>query len=294
MDTTYGRRWIRRIRNCEYAFSCEALALIRGIFFPGYGILVRNRIFSNVFILAPKYAPFSMSSQITPQLPIVTKSVFESAKKKSSGRSTQSVVIQDTLSTPKSKPATSKTKLKGAPSLTLQEQEAADIMQALKESKKTSRRQPSTGGSNEGTSSKPRVLDESTVISATSSEGTSAKAGVSDEDKDITKEKVILEWGDEQDSEFSYGDADDEGDDHVSDTHDADDEDVKTESDEDEIYKYKICVCNEEDVEMKDSKVEEFDKGEERLLMQQRKNLKRFQKQIMIPRNLNSLHLAQH
>ncbi|GKG42547.1 hypothetical protein Tco_0476845, partial [Tanacetum coccineum] len=44
--------------------------------------------------------------------------VTESAKKKSSGRSSKSVVIQDTLSAPKSKPATSKTKLKGATSLT--------------------------------------------------------------------------------------------------------------------------------------------------------------------------------
>ncbi|GJZ45175.1 hypothetical protein Tco_0592771 [Tanacetum coccineum] len=80
---------------------------------------------------------------------IVTESISESAKKKSGGRSSKSVIIQDTLSTLKSKPATSKTKLKGAPSLTPQEQEAVDIMQALKESKKTIRRQPSTGGSNE-------------------------------------------------------------------------------------------------------------------------------------------------
>ncbi|GJU25914.1 hypothetical protein Tco_1164535 [Tanacetum coccineum] len=60
-------------------------------------------------------------------------------------------------------------------------------------------------------------------------------------------------------------DADDEGDDHVSDTQDVDDEDVKTESDEDEIYKYKIRVRNEEDVEMKDAEVEESDKGEEKV-----------------------------
>ncbi|GKC70097.1 hypothetical protein Tco_1115980, partial [Tanacetum coccineum] len=176
----------------------------------------------------------------------------ESAKKKSGGRSSKSVVIQDTPSTPKSKPATSKTKLKGAPSLTPQEQEATDIMQALKESKKTSRRQPGTRGSNEGT-------------------------GVPDEEKDITEEKVILEWGDEQDSEFSdddnddvekddkHGDADDEGDDHVSDTQDVDDEDDETESDEDEIYKYKIHVRKDEDVEMKDAEVEEYDKSEEKV-----------------------------
>ncbi|GJX12038.1 hypothetical protein Tco_0201897 [Tanacetum coccineum] len=39
----------------------------------------------------------------------------------------------------------------GVPSLTPEEQEAADTMEALKESRKTSRRQPSTRGSNEGT-----------------------------------------------------------------------------------------------------------------------------------------------
>ncbi|GJV99290.1 hypothetical protein Tco_1554542 [Tanacetum coccineum] len=41
-------------------------------------------------------------------------------------------------------------KLKGIQTLTPAEQEAADIMKALKESKKMSKRQPRTGGSNEG------------------------------------------------------------------------------------------------------------------------------------------------
>ncbi|GJY31876.1 ribonuclease H-like domain-containing protein [Tanacetum coccineum] len=88
---------------------------------------------------------------------------------------------------------------------------------------------------------------------------------------DIIKEKVILEWGDEQDREHSDNDDDvekdekdddayNEGDDHVSDTQDADDEDVETESDEDDIYKYKIRVRKDEDAEMKDVKVEESDK----------------------------------
>ncbi|GJR83645.1 probable magnesium transporter NIPA8 [Tanacetum coccineum] len=40
MDTAYVRRWIRRIGNCEHAFTCEDLALIRNISFPGYGVLV--------------------------------------------------------------------------------------------------------------------------------------------------------------------------------------------------------------------------------------------------------------
>ncbi|GJT50997.1 retrovirus-related pol polyprotein from transposon TNT 1-94 [Tanacetum coccineum] len=148
---------------------------------------------------------------------ITTESVPKSIKKKSGGIS--------------------------APSLTLAEQEVANIIQALKESKKTSRRLP----------------------------------GVPDEEKDITEEKVILEWGDEQDIEHSdddnddvekddkYGYVDDEGNDHVSDAQDADDEDVETESDKDDIYKYKIHVHKNEDVEMEDAEVEETDKGEQKV-----------------------------
>ncbi|GJW54361.1 hypothetical protein Tco_0098446 [Tanacetum coccineum] len=37
-DTVYVDRRIRRIRNYTYAFSCEVHALIRRIFFVGYGI----------------------------------------------------------------------------------------------------------------------------------------------------------------------------------------------------------------------------------------------------------------
>ncbi|GKA09675.1 hypothetical protein Tco_0689006 [Tanacetum coccineum] len=124
---------------------------------------------------------------------IVSESVPESSKKKSDGRSSKSVVIQDTPSTPNSKPATSKTKLKGALSLTPQEQEAADIMQALKESKKTSKRQPGTGGSNEGTSSKPGVPDESTVVSATSSEGTGVTISQFQVLEDIYTTQIVME-----------------------------------------------------------------------------------------------------
>ncbi|GKA77705.1 hypothetical protein Tco_0784242 [Tanacetum coccineum] len=192
---------------------------------------------------------------------IVTESVPESAKKKSGGKSSKSVVIQDTLSALKLKPATSKTKLKGAPSLTLEEQKAIDIMQALKESKKTSKRQPGTGGSNEGTRTKPGVPDESTVVSATSSEGTGTKQGVPDEEKDITK-NVILEWGLEQESEYSEEDKldDEEKDDKEG---DVDDEDAETESDKDDIYKYKIHVRKDEDDEMINAEVNDSDKGDE-------------------------------
>ncbi|GKF04402.1 hypothetical protein Tco_0035070, partial [Tanacetum coccineum] len=181
---------------------------------------------------------------------IVIEFVPVSAKKKSGGRSSLSVIIQDTLSALKSKLATSKSKIKGVQSITPTEQESADIMQALKKSKKSSRRQPGMRGSNERTGTIPGVLDESTFVSATSSEGTGTKLGVQDKDKDITEEKVILEWGDEQDSEYfdddnddvekddKDGDADDEGDDHIR-------------------------VRKDEDVEMENAEVKESNKGDE-------------------------------
>ncbi|GJR35772.1 hypothetical protein Tco_1211456 [Tanacetum coccineum] len=83
----------------------------------------------------------------------------------------------------KKRSSDSSKKLKGIQTLTPAEQEAADIMKALKESKKMSKRQPGTGGSNEGTGNILGVPDESTVISRASSEGTGSKPGVPDEEK---------------------------------------------------------------------------------------------------------------
>ncbi|GKG42870.1 hypothetical protein Tco_0479554, partial [Tanacetum coccineum] len=73
------------------------------------------------------------------------------ATRKFSGRSSRVVTIQDTPSALKPKPSTSNPKLKGTQSLTSAKKEVVDIMQALKESKKSSKRQPRTGGSSEGT-----------------------------------------------------------------------------------------------------------------------------------------------
>ncbi|GKA07755.1 ribonuclease H-like domain-containing protein [Tanacetum coccineum] len=196
------------------------------------------------------------------------------------GKDYRSVLNDDTMSAPKSKPATSKTNLKGAPSLTPATQEAINIMQALKESKKTSRRQPGTRVSNEGTDSKPGVLDESTVVYAVSSEGTSIKPGVPNEDKDITEEKVI------------------HNDDHVSDTQDVDDEDIETESDANDIYKYKIQVRKDEDEEMKDAGVKGSDKGDEEITDTAKKDAKKTSeanddtKKIEFPPSSSSLSVS--
>ncbi|GKF24413.1 hypothetical protein Tco_0076735, partial [Tanacetum coccineum] len=143
---------------------------------------------------------------------------------------------------------------------------------------KTSKRQPGTGGSSEGTGTISGVPNESTLVSTTSNEGTGTKPGVPNEEKVITEEKVILEWGSEQESEYSEedqlddeekddkeGDVDDEGNDHISDTQDIDDEDAETESDEDEIYKYKIRVRKDKDVEMKNVEVEDSGKGDAKI-----------------------------
>ncbi|GJV56324.1 hypothetical protein Tco_1457329 [Tanacetum coccineum] len=199
----------------------------------------------------------------------------QSSRKKLGRRSSRGVTIQDTPSTPKPKLATSKPKLKGAQSLTPAEKEVADIMQALKERNKTSKRQPGTKGSSEGISIVPGVPDESIVVFATSSERTGTKPRVPDKENDITEENVILEWGSEQESKYSEedkldneekddkeGDADDEGDDHISDTQDTDDEDDETESDEDEIYKYKIRVRKDEDEEILNAEAEYSIKGD--------------------------------
>ncbi|GJS76576.1 retrovirus-related pol polyprotein from transposon TNT 1-94 [Tanacetum coccineum] len=154
---------------------------------------------------------------------IVNESEPEPAKKKTSSRSTRGVVIQDTPSAPKTKLATLKPKLKSVQPLTPEEQEAADIMQALKESKKTSRRQPGTGGSSEVIGVSPGVPDESTIVPATSSKGTD------DDDEEV-------DWIDSDKYEEKKDDTDDD------------------KSDEQ--------VNDNEDEEMKNAKVEEFGNGD--------------------------------
>ncbi|GJX47023.1 hypothetical protein Tco_0272213 [Tanacetum coccineum] len=182
---------------------------------------------------------------------IVTESVPEPTKRRKSGKVTSDP--------PK--------KLKGVPSLTPEEQEAADIMQALKESKKISKRQPGTRGSSEGTSTIPGVPDESTIVSATSSEGTGIKPRDPDEEKEITKVNVILEYRSEQESEHSKEDKlDDKEKDEKEGDADDEDEDDETKSDEEDIYKYKIRVHKDEDEEMINAEVDDSDKGDEEII----------------------------
>ncbi|GJR09062.1 hypothetical protein Tco_0791714 [Tanacetum coccineum] len=109
-----------------------------------------------------------------------------------------SIAFRDTSSVSKKRTSGMSQKLKGIQSLTSAKQEAANIMKALKDSKKMIGRQPGTGGSDEGTGEIPGVPDESIFA-------------------------------------------------------DAEDDNEETESDSDDIYKYRINVRKNADIEMKDA-----------------------------------------
>ncbi|GJT41185.1 hypothetical protein Tco_0941050 [Tanacetum coccineum] len=77
-------------------------------------------------------------------------------------------------------------------------------------------------------------------------------------------EAQVKELGSEQESEYSKEDKldDEEKDDKEG---EADDEDDETGSDENDIYKFNICVREDEDEEMLNAKVEDSDKGDEEI-----------------------------
>ncbi|GKE65784.1 hypothetical protein Tco_1519945 [Tanacetum coccineum] len=116
-------------------------------------------------------------------------------------------------------------------------------MQALKESKKTSKRQPGTGGSSEGTSRILVVPDDPKVVSATSNEGTDTKPVVPDEKKISSEPNVILEWGSDQEKH-------------------AQDDDEET---DDEFVHGDDQVNDDEDEEMTNAEVEESGFGDEEI-----------------------------
>ncbi|GJZ66750.1 hypothetical protein Tco_0623446 [Tanacetum coccineum] len=161
--------------------------------------------------------------------------------------------------------------LKVVQSLTPEEQLAADTMKALKESKKTNRRQPGTRGSSKGTGVSLGVPDESTVVPATLSEGTGTKLGVLDEEKVTSEDNVILEWGSEQQSEYTKEEDDDETIEWTNDE-ETDDEFVHGEEhvqgddeEKDEFVHDDEQVNDDEDEEMTNSEIEESGNGDEEI-----------------------------
>ncbi|GJV66749.1 hypothetical protein Tco_1482258 [Tanacetum coccineum] len=187
---------------------------------------------------------------------IVTESVPKPAKNKTASRSTGSVVIQETPSAPKSKLATLKLKLKGIPSLTHEEQLVANIKQALKESKKPSRRQLGTRGSSEGTGFIPGVLDESTVVSSISSEGIENQGDDeevnwidSDDDDEVKKDdtdndKSKEQVNDDEDKDMSNVKVEESGNDDEEDTDTTKVDSEKTEDAKDDSKKAELPLTS--------------------------------------------------
>ncbi|GKE41895.1 hypothetical protein Tco_1469179 [Tanacetum coccineum] len=126
-----------------------------------------------------------------------------------------------------------------------EEQLVAATMQALKANKNSSKSQPNTGGSGEGTGIIPGVPDESTVIFTTSSEGTGTKPGVVD--------KVST---DEEEEKQDDQDNDDDGSIDIENTDDEEETD-------DEFVHGDEYVHDNVDKEMKDAKVAETRKDNE-------------------------------
>nr|GFB42638.1 hypothetical protein [Tanacetum cinerariifolium] len=160
--------------------------------------------------------------------------------------------------------------LKGVQNLTPKEQIVADMMKALNESKKTSRKQSCIGGSSEKTSLSPGVPNEYIVVPTTLSNRTGTKLEVPDGENVTFEVNVILEWGSEQKKKKDDDDnksinleqTDDEetndefvrGEEHVQD----DDEET-----DDEFVHGNEQVNDDEDEEMTNAKVKESRNGDE-------------------------------
>ncbi|GKB07644.1 hypothetical protein Tco_0835928, partial [Tanacetum coccineum] len=164
----------------------------------------------------------------------------------------------------------------GCSTLTPEEKLAADTMQTLKESKKSSKSQSLTGGSSEGTGVSLGVLDESTVIPTTSSKGTSTKPGVPDEKKDEVKK-----------------DDDDIDDDKSINLKKTNDEET-----DDEFVHGEEQVNDDEDEEMSDAEVRDSEKSDEEIIdaakadAQKAEEVKNDIKKVELPPSGSSLSVS--
>ncbi|GJV47820.1 hypothetical protein Tco_1438032 [Tanacetum coccineum] len=188
------------------------------------------------------------SRRETMPLPRFTKITPKKNIGKGSQRKKTAIVSQESVDvSDESEPEPAKKKTSS------RKQEAADTMQALKESKKTSRRQPSNEGSSEGTSRIPGVPDESTFISAISSEGAGSEqeSEYSEEDQHYDDE---VDW--------IYSNEDDGKKDDADDNKSIDLEMTDDEETEDEFVHGDEQVNDDEDEEMLNAEVEDSGKGD--------------------------------
>nr|GEX98483.1 hypothetical protein [Tanacetum cinerariifolium] len=130
-------------------------------------------------------------------------------------------------------------------------QEAADTMKALKESRKTNRRQSVTRDSSKGTGRILAVPDESIFVSTSSSRRTGTRPGEEDHSKDEE-----IDWIDSEDDDEKKDDTDD---DKSIDLEMTDDEET-----DDEVLQGEEQVNADKDEEMKDVEVEESRNGDEK------------------------------
>ncbi|GJV86511.1 hypothetical protein Tco_1530449 [Tanacetum coccineum] len=130
---------------------------------------------------------------------------------------------------------------------------SSDPSQKLMESKKTSRRQPRSGGSSEGTGVSPGVLDETTVVPSTSSEGTGSEQEseyCEEEDDDET-----IEWVDTHEEEEKKDDDDNK----IIDLEQIDDEET------DDEFMHSEEHVQDDDEETDDEFVHESGNGDEEI-----------------------------
>ncbi|GJW05878.1 hypothetical protein Tco_1568301 [Tanacetum coccineum] len=175
---------------------------------------------------------------------IVTKSDPEPARRRPSG-----IAYRDTSSVSNKMSHDPSQKLEGVQTLTPEEQLVADMMQALKASKRPSRSLPPTRVSSEGTGVSPGVPIESTIILTTSNEGTGTKPGGSEKESEYSEEEKV-----EEEIDRVYSGEVKEKKDNDNDDKSIDIEKTNDEETDDEIIRCDEYVQEHVDEEMKDAK----------------------------------------
>nr|GEV52286.1 retrovirus-related Pol polyprotein from transposon TNT 1-94 [Tanacetum cinerariifolium] len=157
----------------------------------------------------------------------------------------------------KKKPLDQTQNLKGIQLMSTEEQLVADTMQALKAIRKISRIQSHNGGSNEGDSITPEVLDELTGISK------SPKNESNQYDKAQVDEEEI-EWVSIDEEEEKQDDQDDDNDRSI-DIEEIEDDDDDDEKIDDEFVHVDEYVHHDVDENMKDAEYDETRKDNEEI-----------------------------